>query len=209
MSAQTTPYYIHTHVCTIMSNDVTFNPTAKPVITLHPQSQQVVYGQEFSLGVAVRSPSHPTTFQWFKNFTQMQGKSGPTVVVKSAVDSDAGEYYCVAANKGGSVDSDIAFVKLLNPHFFGPSRAAEQVPRGHHHHHHHHSSVVGGVTTGIPRNFSSDDLIGRGYLEEPHQSMRQRTGSLRYSSLRRNSGGEFSLRSFNLRTKRDHLVGEK
>ena len=38
------------------------------------------------------------------------------MTIRSAVDSDAGEYYCVAANRGGATDSDIAFIKVINPH---------------------------------------------------------------------------------------------
>ena len=117
---------------------------------------------------------------------------GPTLVVKSAVDSDAGEYYCMVTNKGGPADSDIAFIKLLDPHFSRAEQVQRGLPpgglRGHYQQQQQQQhSIVGGMATGIPRNFSLDDLTGRGYLEEPSQ----RRSSLRFSSLRRNSGGEF------------------
>ena len=61
------------------------------------------------------SPS-PCSFQWFKNYLHLHGKTEPKLLIKSAVESDAGEYYCTTYNKGGASDSDIAFVKVVNPH---------------------------------------------------------------------------------------------
>lgn len=99
---------------------------AKPRITVQPQSQEAVSGQEFSLSVEVDSSSSsgpsPSTssyqcsFQWFKNYSHLHGKTDPKLLIASAVESDTGEYYCTAFNKGGSTDSDIAFVKVSNPH---------------------------------------------------------------------------------------------
>ena len=67
------------------------------------------------MGVASPSP-HPCSFQWYHNYLRLHGKTQPHLLVKSAVDFDAGEYYCVVANKGGTTDTEIAFVKVLNPH---------------------------------------------------------------------------------------------
>ena len=63
------------------------------------------------------SPSpHHCSFQWYRNYIRLHGKTQSRLLVKSAVDSDAGEYYCVVANRGGTSDSEIAFVKVVNPH---------------------------------------------------------------------------------------------
>ena len=111
---------------------VLLSHTAKPHITVQPKSQQVSCGQQFSLSIEVGpSPSshhHHCSFQWFKDYTQLEGRTSAKLQVKSAMASDAGEYYCVAYNKGGSADSEIAFVKILNPHLLTTPHPQAAVP---------------------------------------------------------------------------------
>lgn len=162
---------------------------AKPSITVQPQSREVVYGQEFSLIVVVESPSdHKCALQWYKNYTRLHDKTESRLTVKSAVDSDAGEYYCVAANRGGTVDSDIAFVKIVNPHTFRRHRLSDhQVPllsswMGHGPH--QWQSGGGPDTSSVRRYYSSEDLIGRGHLNDSQpMSMAGGEGGSGFSSL--------------------------
>lgn len=149
---------------------------------MHPITQQVIFGQEFSLSVAVKSPSHQCTFQWYKNYARLHGKTDTKLIVKSAVDSDTGEYFCMVANKGGSSDSEIAFVKVVNPHTgpsfvehqqmpHGPSMLTNWSGEGAKRPHTLESLASRGVGVsnrmGPPLgHFSAENLIGQGYLED-------------------------------------------
>lgn len=83
---------------------------------LHPLSHHVIYGQEVNLRVEVEASPQSYNFQWYKNHARLEGKTDSKLVIRSAVDSDSGEYYCTVINTGGSVDSKIAFVTVKNPH---------------------------------------------------------------------------------------------
>lgn len=108
-----------------------FMTVDKPRIIEQPQSKQVIYGQEFSLSVKVDSLTHSSSFQWYKNHTRLIGKNDSRLTIKSAVDSDAGEYYCLVANTSGSTDSNIVFVKVINPHNVPQQTHAHETVVGH------------------------------------------------------------------------------
>ena len=152
---------------------------AKPAITSQPQSQQVVYGHEFSLSVAVESPTNDCILQWYKNYARLHGKNDPRLTVKSAVDSDSGEYYCMAANRGGSVDSDIAFVRVINPHApHHPSAAGAVNPLASHSYPNasQHPSAV--VNPYVPHHLSAAGVMNphTSIMDPDHQAARTAGG---------------------------------
>jgi len=87
----------------------------KPFIVVHPCSQQVKLGQEFSLCIEVAASPQPCSFHWYKNHAKMEGQVGSKLVLPAAKLSDAAEYYCSVANSAGFADSEIAFVTVLDP----------------------------------------------------------------------------------------------
>lgn len=141
-----------------------FSDAAKPTIVIQPQSQQVIFGQEFSLSVGVESPTnHKCVLQWYKNYIRSHGKTDPRLTVKSAVDSDAGEYYCMAANMGGTVDSGIAFVRIINPHpTHHPSAAGVVDPPPM-----HHPSTVGVVNSHVSHQPSAAGAVNLHLVHHP------------------------------------------
>lgn len=185
-----TAHTLLTHNIYLSPGTIIFAVSAKPRLTVHPQSQQVIYGQEFSLSIQVDSPTHQCTFQWYKNHLCLHSKTSPRLLIKSAVDSDAGEYYCMATNKGGSSDSEITFVKVVNPHAtIRPSLTDKMAPHsstvlsnwsGESVRRLHHVQSMGSMGTaagfggagrmpaaGLEHLSAADDvMIGRSYLED-------------------------------------------
>ncbi len=43
----------------------------------------------------------------------MHGKASPELLVHSTIDSDNGEYFCKVTNRGGSVSSDVARIRVV------------------------------------------------------------------------------------------------
>lgn len=86
----------------------------KPILCVQPQDQEVVYGQTARLVVELENPQSFTTYQWYRNGKPMQGKTSRELLFHSAVDSDDGQYYCKVTNRGASVVSNVARIKIVD-----------------------------------------------------------------------------------------------
>ena len=95
---------------------------------VHPHSQKVQLGWEFSLSVEVAASPQPCSFHWYKNHTKMEGQTGTKLVVPLAKLSDTAEYYCSVTNSAGVADSEIAFVTVLDPPPPQPPPSTSSVP---------------------------------------------------------------------------------
>jgi len=86
-------------------------PTA-PVITTQPMSQTVNAGQSASFTVV--ATGYAVNYQWRKDGTNLNGRTGPTYRLGNAWFSDAGTYTVVASNSAGSVISTPPAVLTVN-----------------------------------------------------------------------------------------------
>ena len=89
-----------------------------PKITVHPKSTRVTYGRSLNLSVQA-DPSEPgfaLQYQWYRNGKSLGGKTDPNIVISSATNGDAGEYFCVVSNQSEKTLSRVAKVDVINPH---------------------------------------------------------------------------------------------
>ncbi len=91
---------------------IIFVYAGKPSIVVHPLSQRVRPGQEVCLSVEVGVTPYACSFQWYKNYTKLDGLNKHVLIIHSAKPSDVAEYYCSVTNTAGMVDSNIAFVSI-------------------------------------------------------------------------------------------------
>ncbi|MFC0401984.1 discoidin domain-containing protein [Paraburkholderia rhizosphaerae] len=92
------------------SATLTVSNAIAPAIVAQPRSQSVTLGQNVTLSVQA-SGSAPLTYQWKLNGEPITANSTATssdYVIKSATDTDNGDYQVTVSNAGGSVTSDIA-----------------------------------------------------------------------------------------------------
>lgn len=74
-----------------------------PTITAQPTSQAVTVGSAASFSVAASGTS--LTYQWYKDSTAISGATSTTYSIASTISTDAGTYYAIVKNSGGSVQS--------------------------------------------------------------------------------------------------------
>jgi len=83
-----------------------------PIITLQPQSQTAIAGNEVTLSVEASEPA-PVAFQWQKNETNLIGRTNAAMVIDSVSPSDAGDYRVVLTNGDGTATSEVAALFVL------------------------------------------------------------------------------------------------
>jgi hypothetical protein len=91
-----------------------------PVIDLQPQNQYFEAGAgKVLLTLTATTGFPPLTYQWYKEGVALsdgakyQGTQTNTLVILNPNLADEGSYYCkVTADNGGSMDSDLVFVKM-------------------------------------------------------------------------------------------------
>lgn len=93
------------------SADATVVVLAPPTITTQPVSQTVTIGSALNLSVQA-SGTGPLQYQWFRDGVAAAGGTGSTLQVASAQLSDAGSYYAVVSNAGGTATSATATVSV-------------------------------------------------------------------------------------------------
>ena len=88
-----------------------FTYVAAPSITSQPTSQTVNVGQSASFSVSA-SGTGTLTYQWQKlvngTWTNISGATSSTYTITAAATTDAGSYWVIVANVGGSVTSNTA-----------------------------------------------------------------------------------------------------
>jgi hypothetical protein len=95
---------------------------AAPVFTQQPFGQSASYGASFSLGAVEATDADPNKWQWKRNTGsgvetlfdggRYSGTTNKILTISAALASDAGTYWAVASNNGGSTDSDHVVVDL-------------------------------------------------------------------------------------------------
>lgn len=100
----------------ILTTPAPATPTiALPAITTHPQSQNVVAGQNVSFSVAAEGFGD-LTYQWLLNSQPLPGSSNSTLLVSNVGVADAGSYSVRVANfVGQSVTSQVATLIIQAP----------------------------------------------------------------------------------------------
>jgi len=91
-----------------------------PSINPQPQSAMFAAGDpDVALSLSATSAFMPLTYQWYKDTAiisdgaEYSGTQSNTLVILNPDLADEGSYYCkVTADNGGSIDSDLVFVKM-------------------------------------------------------------------------------------------------
>ena len=82
-----------------------------PAITRQPGSQSLVWGTNTILSVAA-SGSHPMTYQWKRDGSDLPGATTNFLELNSVTDVDAGDYTVVVSNGVSSITSAAAVVQV-------------------------------------------------------------------------------------------------
>lgn len=85
-----------------------------PVITVHPQSQEVDLGASVTFSVTVESDTD-VTYQWRRNGADIDGATGATLTIDSAAEADAGDYTVAVTNEHGTTISNVATLEVTIP----------------------------------------------------------------------------------------------
>jgi len=105
---------------------VTLNSAAKPpVITAPPNSQSVTNGSDVVLSVSGNS-SLPVDYQWRVYGRTIPGGTNASLVLTNVSAAQSGTYSVTLSNSLGSVESDLANLKVTYP----PPSAAYPLPQG-------------------------------------------------------------------------------
>lgn len=101
----------------VTSAPATLTVLGPPLIVSEPQNQAVGAGSNVVMQV-IASGAIPLLYQWRKDDIDLaddgrvQGTSSPTLIVQSAIPSDAGVYSVQVQNALGSVTSSLAFLQV-------------------------------------------------------------------------------------------------
>ena len=88
--------------------------TLPPVITTQPQNKTVLAGSTTNFSVAVSGTS-PFGYQWRFNGTNLSGAVTTNLTVTNALPANAGNYFVIVTNIGGSVTSAVATLTVTVP----------------------------------------------------------------------------------------------
>lgn len=96
----------------VTSTSATVEIDALPQFTSHPQSATAKLGDRVAL-TAQANGSPAVTLQWYRNGQALAGAAQTSYVIASLQESDAGQYYVVAKNTLGEVQSQSATMAIL------------------------------------------------------------------------------------------------
>ncbi|MFC1859062.1 immunoglobulin domain-containing protein [Thermodesulfobacteriota bacterium] len=96
------------------SYTVTLTVTDPPVITAHPQSQELDPGATATFTI-VAAGIEPLTYQWRKDGVDIDGANASSYIIESVQESDEGDYTCHVTNNIGSATSNAATLAVSRP----------------------------------------------------------------------------------------------
>lgn len=91
-----------------------FSPSAAPVITVQPQSTEVLLGGSVTLSVEVQTGT-PPAYQWKKDGVALDGETASNLTITGADASATGAYTVEINNAAGSVTSATATLGVVGP----------------------------------------------------------------------------------------------
>lgn len=102
---------------------------AAPRITLHPASVTVAQGRPVVLRAAAAG-SDPLQYQWFKDGRSISGATQSELRLAAAANTDGGSYALRVSNAAGSVESNLAILKIKIPPAFVQHPASLETIQG-------------------------------------------------------------------------------
>lgn len=96
---------------TVKAAPIVSNP---PIITVQPQSQNVVVGAAVTFTVTTTGTT-PLSYQWTKNGVNIPGATGSALKLSNTTPTDAGDYTVTVSNSAGRVTSQPATLKVNVP----------------------------------------------------------------------------------------------
>lgn len=94
----------------LTSEVITINVLPETKITLQPSDTTL--REEETIELKIDAEGSNLSFEWYKDDMKLIGETGKTVKIQSAVITDEGDYYCKVTGDCGTVDSEIAKVKV-------------------------------------------------------------------------------------------------
>ncbi|MDR0650153.1 MAG: immunoglobulin domain-containing protein [Candidatus Peribacteria bacterium] len=99
--------------------DEPLSKVEKPVITGQPTSKEVLVEEATTL--TVTATGQQLKYQWYKNGAPVEGATTERLSTTIAQLSDAGQFYCVVSNEGGSASSEKVIIKVRSSFSWGNS----------------------------------------------------------------------------------------
>ncbi|SVA58049.1 uncharacterized protein METZ01_LOCUS110903, partial [marine metagenome] len=96
------------------SDTATLTIESPPVITKLTESMTLLRGDTIELSVTATG-DEPLSYQWSKGGTEVEGATGPKLVLADASQSDTGDYTVTVSNTAGQAVSDVVSVTMPEP----------------------------------------------------------------------------------------------
>ena len=112
---------VYNNAGAVTSSNAQLNVVLGAYITAQPQATAVRETSNATFSVSVYSENPPVTYQWQFKGVDIQGATGPTLVVNNARDVDDGTYRVVITDGAGPITSQAArLTVLINPTLISP-----------------------------------------------------------------------------------------
>jgi hypothetical protein len=116
ISSNTGTYYcIVSNSCgTAQASNISLTVNTAPSITSQTGSASRCTGQSQTFSVTVTGTA-PITYQWYRDTTTLSGATNNTYTINALTVNDAGNYYCIARNSCGTVQSNLKIITVNTP----------------------------------------------------------------------------------------------